>query len=101
MQAAEAAEQADYQAVAHWLLSLAAGNRSDLATAKRHVDLAVARASTGQLVHLLGVLGLFQARMYLLAGRLDEAVARADAAMYEAKRQHFESQGHDRRQPRG
>ena len=33
--------------------------------------------------------------------RLDEAVARADAAMYEAKRQHFESQGHDRRQSRG
>ena len=32
--------------------------------------------------------------------RLDEAVARADAAMYEAKRQHFESQGHDRRQSR-
>ena len=75
LQAAEAAEQADYQAVAHWLLSLAAGNRCDLATAKRHVDLAVARASTGQLVHLLGVLGLFQARMYLLAGRLDEAVS--------------------------
>jgi DNA-binding SARP family transcriptional activator len=74
LQTAEAAEQADYQAVAHWLLSLAAGNRSDLATAKRHVDLAVARASTGQLVHLLGVLGLFQARMYLLAGRLEEAV---------------------------
>ncbi|ANE78727.1 transcriptional regulator [Mycobacterium adipatum] len=71
---AEAAEQADYQAVAHWLLSLAAGHRNDLATAKRHADLAVARAGTGQLVHLLGVLGLFQARMYLLAGRLDEAV---------------------------
>lgn len=33
--------------------------------------------------------------------RLDEAVARADAAMYEAKRQHFESQGDDRRQSRG
>ena len=75
LQTAEAAEQADYQAVAHWLLSLAAGNRSDLVTAKRHVDLAVARASTGQLVHLLGVLGLFQARMYLLAGRLEEAVS--------------------------
>lgn len=75
LQAAEAAEQADYQAVAHWLLSLAAGNRSDLVTAKRHVDLAVARASTGQLVHLLGVLGLFRARMYLLAGRLEEAVS--------------------------
>ncbi|MCF6389638.1 AAA family ATPase [Mycobacterium sp. MBM] len=71
---AEAAEQADYQAVAHWLLSLAAGHRSDLATAKRHADLALARAGTGQLVHLLGVLGLFQARMYLLAGRLEQAV---------------------------
>jgi DNA-binding SARP family transcriptional activator len=75
LRTAEAAEQADYQAVAHWLLSLAAGNRCDLEAAKRHVDLAVARAGTGQLVHLLGVLGLFRARMYLLAGRLDEAVS--------------------------
>ena len=74
LQTAEATEQADYQAVAHWMLSLAAGHRSDLATAKRHVDIAVARAGTGQLVHLLGVLGLFRARMYLLAARLDEAV---------------------------
>ncbi|MDH6195327.1 DNA-binding SARP family transcriptional activator/RecA/RadA recombinase [Mycobacterium frederiksbergense] len=72
---AEATEQADYQAVGHWLLSLAAGNRSDLVSAKQHVDLAVARAGTGQLLHLLGVLGLFRARMYLLAGRLDEAVS--------------------------
>lgn len=75
LRTAEATEQADYQAVAHWLLSLAAGHRSDLVTAKRHVDIAVARAGTGQLVHLLGVLGLFRARMYLLAGRLDEAVS--------------------------
>ncbi|OBF30033.1 AfsR/SARP family transcriptional regulator [Mycobacterium sp. ACS4331] len=74
LETAEATEQADYQAVAHWLLSLAAGHRSDLAEAKRHVDLAVARAGTGQLVHLLGVLGLFGARMHLLVGRLDEAV---------------------------
>lgn len=74
LSAAESTEQADYQAVGHWLLSLAAGQRSDLATAKRHADLAVARAGTGQLVHLLGMLGLFRARMYLLAGRLDEAV---------------------------
>ncbi|MGV0810363.1 BTAD domain-containing putative transcriptional regulator [Mycolicibacterium boenickei] len=75
LQTAEATEQADYQAVGHWLLSLAAGNRSDLASARRHVDLAVARAGTGQLLHLLGVLGLFRARMYLLAGQLDEAVS--------------------------
>lgn len=74
LETAEAAEQADYQAVAHWLLSLAAGHRSDLVAAKQHVDQAVARAGTGQLVHLLGVLGLFQARMHLLAGRFDEAV---------------------------
>lgn len=74
LKTAEATEQADYQAVAHWLLSLAAGHRSDLATAKRHVDIAVARAGTGQLVHLLGVLGLFRARMYLLAARFEEAV---------------------------
>lgn len=72
---AEVTEQADYQAVAHWLLSLAAGHRSDLAAAKRHVDLAVSRAATGQLVHLLGVLGLFEARMHLLTGNLDEAVS--------------------------
>jgi DNA-binding SARP family transcriptional activator len=71
---AEVTEQADYQAVAHWLLSLAAGHRCDLTTAKRHVDLAVARAGTGQLVHLLGVLGLFGARMHLLTGNLDAAV---------------------------
>ncbi|QRY46765.1 AAA family ATPase [Mycolicibacterium boenickei] len=75
LRTAEVTEQADYQAVAHWLLSLAAGHRSDLVTAKRHVDVAVARAGTGQLVHLLGVLGLFRARMYLLAGRLEEAVS--------------------------
>ncbi|WP_264077702.1 BTAD domain-containing putative transcriptional regulator [Mycolicibacterium houstonense] len=75
LRTAEATEQADYQAVGHWLLSLAAGNRSDLVSAKRHVDLAVARAGTGQLLHLLGVLGLFRARMHLLAGRLDEAVS--------------------------
>ncbi|OKH69807.1 hypothetical protein EB73_13040, partial [Mycobacterium sp. SWH-M3] len=75
LRTAEATEQADYQAVGHWLLSLAAGNRSDLVSAKRHVDLAVARAGTGQLLHLLGVLGLFRARMHLLAGRLDDAVS--------------------------
>lgn len=75
LRTAEATEQADYQAVAHWLLSLAAGHRSDLVTAKRHVDIAVARAGTGQLVHLLGVLGLFGARMHLLAGRLNDAVS--------------------------
>lgn len=74
LRTAEVTEQADYQAVAHWLLSLAAGHRCDLATAKRHVDLAVARAGTGQLVHLLGVLGLFKARMHLLTGDLDAAV---------------------------
>ncbi|HTM84216.1 MAG TPA: BTAD domain-containing putative transcriptional regulator, partial [Mycobacterium sp.] len=74
LQTAEATEQADYQAVGHWLVSLAAGNRSDLVSAKRHVDLAVARAGTGQLLHLLGVLDLFGARMYLLAGRFDDAV---------------------------
>ncbi len=49
LRTAEVTEQADYQAVAHWLLSLAAGHRSDLVTAKRHVDVAVARAGTGQL----------------------------------------------------
>jgi hypothetical protein len=44
---AQSAGQADYEAVAHWLVFLSAAGRSDLATAQRHVDLAVAHAGTG------------------------------------------------------
>jgi hypothetical protein len=66
------AGQADYEAVAHWLVFLSAASRCDLATAQRHVDLAVAHAGTGQLGHLLTVLDIFTAQLTVLAGRLDE-----------------------------
>lgn len=73
---AEASGQADYEAVAHWLMFLSAAARSDLATAQRHVDLAVARAGTGQLGHLLTVLDIFTAQLTVLAGRPDEGEKR-------------------------
>ncbi|CDO10406.1 transcriptional regulator [Mycolicibacterium cosmeticum] len=70
----------DYQAVGHWLLFLAASGRSDLATALHHVDQAVARAATGQLAYLLGVLDAYSAQLTVLAGRPDEGEARYLAA---------------------
>lgn len=70
----------DYQAVGHWLLFLAASGRSDLAAARHHVDQAVARAGTGQLAHLLGVLDAYSAQLTVLAGRPDEGEARYVAA---------------------
>ncbi|MCG5432996.1 AAA family ATPase [Mycobacterium sp. MYCO198283] len=73
---AQAAGEADYEAVAHWLVFLSAASRSDLVTAQRHVDLAVARARTGQLGHLLTVLDIFTAQLTVLAGRLDEGEKR-------------------------
>lgn len=73
---AEAAGEVDYQAIAHWMSFLAASGRSDLATAQRHVDLAVARAGTGQLSHLLTVLEVFAAQLTVLAGRPDEGERR-------------------------
>lgn len=70
----------DYQAVGHWLLFLAASGRSDLAAALDHVDQAVARAGTGQLGYLLGVLDAYSAQLTVLAGRPDEGEARYLAA---------------------
>lgn len=78
--AADAAAAVDYQAVAHWLAFLSAAGRSDLAAAQRHVDLAVARAGTGQLAQLLTVLEVFIAQLTVLAGRTDEGERRYDAA---------------------
>lgn len=69
---AEACDAVDYQAVAHWFAFLDASGRSDLAGAAAHADLAVARAGTGQLGFLLGVLDAFGAQLSMLAGRVDE-----------------------------
>ncbi|MDV3126618.1 AAA family ATPase [Mycobacterium sp. 21AC1] len=77
---AERCGAVDYQAVAHWLLFLSHASRSDLATALGHVDLAVARAGTGQLGYLLGVLDVFEAQLTVLAGRPDDGERRYAAA---------------------
>ncbi|MGY1823295.1 BTAD domain-containing putative transcriptional regulator [Geodermatophilus sp. SYSU D00079] len=73
---ATAAGMTDHQAVAHWLLFLAAAARTDLAAARRHVDTAVALADAGQLGHVLGALHIFSGALLLLAGRYDEGQAR-------------------------
>ncbi|ODQ96268.1 BTAD domain-containing putative transcriptional regulator [Mycolicibacterium holsaticum] len=73
---AESSGEADYEAVAHWLVFLSAAARSDLVAAQRHVDLAVARAGTGQLGHLLTVLDIFTAQLTVLAGRPDDGEKR-------------------------
>lgn len=77
---AEASAAVDYQAVAHWLAFLTAAGRSDLVAALYHVDLAVARAGTGQLAPLLTVLEVFTAQLSVLAGRIDEGERRYVAA---------------------
>ncbi|HTM83431.1 MAG TPA: BTAD domain-containing putative transcriptional regulator, partial [Mycobacterium sp.] len=77
---AQACGAVDYQAVGHWLLFLSAAARSDLEAALGHVDLAVARAGTGQLGYLLGVLDVFEAQLTVLAGRPDEGERRYVAA---------------------
>lgn len=69
--AADAADAVDYQAVAHWLAFLTAGARSDLFAAQQHVELAVARAGTGQIAQLLTVLEVFAAELTVLAGDID------------------------------
>lgn len=69
---AEALDAVDYQAVAHWFAFLDASARSDLTAAAAHADQAVARAGTGQLGFLLGVLDAFGAQLAILAGRVDE-----------------------------
>jgi DNA-binding SARP family transcriptional activator len=77
---ADASAAVDYQAVAHWLAFLSAAGRSDLVAALDHVDLAVARAGTGQLASLLTVLEVFTAELPVLAGRADEGERRYVAA---------------------
>ncbi|WP_328358509.1 AAA family ATPase [Mycobacterium sp. NBC_00419] len=78
--AADAAAAVDYQAVAHWLAFLTAAGRSDLPAAQQHVELAVARAGTGQLAQLLTVLEVFKAQLTVLGGDIDEGERRYDAA---------------------
>lgn len=68
----EELDAVDYQAVAHWFAFLDASGRSDLARAAAHVDQAVARAGTGQLGFLLGVLDAFGAQLAVLAGHTDD-----------------------------
>lgn len=69
--AADAVAAVDYQAVAHWLAFLTAAGRSDLFAAQQHVELAVARAGTGQLAQLLTVLEVFSAQLTVLGGDID------------------------------
>ncbi|TQS41031.1 AAA family ATPase [Cryptosporangium phraense] len=69
---ATAAGLVEYQAVAHWLLFLAAAAHTDLVQAKAHVDQAIALSNSGQLGHLVGVLGIFSGVLLVLAGRFDE-----------------------------
>jgi DNA-binding SARP family transcriptional activator len=71
-----AAQQPDHEAVAHWLLFLAASARTDLVSARRHVDTAVALAGSGQLGHLLGALHIYDGALLVLAGRAVEGQAR-------------------------
>ncbi|MCF6509918.1 transcriptional regulator [Blastococcus sp. MG754426] len=73
---ATAAGAPDHQAVAHWLLFLAASARTDLALARRHGDRAVALSGSGQLGHVLGALGVHTGALLVLAGRVDEGRAR-------------------------
>ena len=77
---AESVDAVDYQAVAHWLLFLCAAGRSDLIGATERVELAVARAGTGQLGFLLGVLDAFTAQLTVLAGHPDAGEKRYLAA---------------------
>lgn len=73
---AVAAGEIDHEAVAHWLLFLDSAAHTDLAGARAEMELAVARSTTGQLSGLLAVVGIFSALLELLAGRVDEALAR-------------------------
>ncbi|MFF5083233.1 BTAD domain-containing putative transcriptional regulator [Actinoplanes sp. NPDC000266] len=67
---AVAAGEIDHEAVAHWLLFLDSAARTDLAVARAEMGLAVARSTTGQLSGLLAVVGIFEALLELLAGRI-------------------------------
>jgi transcriptional regulator with XRE-family HTH domain len=62
-----------YQTQAHHILCMAQLARNDLDAAQRHLDQAVAHATTGQLGLALGILAMFNALRHLIAGRFDEA----------------------------
>ncbi|MFG1927611.1 BTAD domain-containing putative transcriptional regulator [Cryptosporangium sp. NPDC048952] len=74
LEVATGAGLVEYQAVAHWLLFLASAARTELVEARKHVDQAVALSSSGQLGHLLGVIGIFSGALLVLAGRQDEGL---------------------------
>ena len=76
---ATTAGEDDHATLAHFHLFLVAAARADLVRARRHADLALERAATGQLALLLGVVTLFSAVLALLAGRHDQAQAVYDA----------------------
>ncbi len=78
--AADDAAAVDYQAVAHWLAFLTAAGNSDLSAAQQHVELAVARAGTGQLAQLLTVLEVFYAQLAVLGGDVDNGERGYEAA---------------------
>ncbi|WP_245159256.1 hypothetical protein, partial [Blastococcus sp. TF02A-35] len=73
---ATAAGATDHQAVAHWLLFLAASARTGLGAARRHGDRALALSGSGQLGHVLGAVGIHSGALLVLAGRVDEGLAR-------------------------
>lgn len=73
---ATAAGATDHQAVAHWLLFLAASARTDLVESRRQGDQALALSGSGQLGHVLGALGVHSGALLVLAGRVDEGLAR-------------------------
>ncbi|MGY1804368.1 BTAD domain-containing putative transcriptional regulator [Blastococcus sp. SYSU D00922] len=73
---ATAAGATDHQAVAHWLLFLAASARTDLVESRRQGDQALALSGSGQLGHVLGALGIHSGALLVLAGRVDEGLAR-------------------------
>ncbi len=69
---ATAAGATDHQAVAHWLLFLAASARTELVSARRHGDAAVAFSGSGQLGHVLAAVGIHAGALLVLAGRSAE-----------------------------
>ncbi|WP_433296430.1 ATP-binding protein [Actinoplanes sp. CA-030573] len=70
------AGEIDHEAVAHWLLFLESAARTDLDGARAEMGRAVACSTTGQLGDLLAVVSIFEGLLELLAGRVDQALAR-------------------------
>ncbi|GGG06502.1 ATPase AAA [Rhodococcoides trifolii] len=70
---------AEYQALAHFQLYLAAMSAADLTGARRHLSDSLRCASGAALTQLLGVLALFDAVVDLIAGRFDSGRTRYDA----------------------